>query len=624
MNIIDNNPYRVLGVFANSKKKDISNNKAQLKAFLQANRKLSFPMDLNDFLPPINRTLELVNNAESFLVLPKEAIKYAQFWFVCMTDHDKNAFEKIKMRDVRVAENIWKNNPCMSSLHNLSVLKMILGQKEEAVISYALPCIYNYHEEFCRAISDTNSVTQQELMENLIYSVRDNHFLIAKIIREISDPVCRSSVDRMIIDPLYDEIENSILLVQNQSSEQEEKVSTLLQLKEISEKNFNLIKRFIGKEDVRYTILLNKVATVLLDGSIEYYNNSVADDSVDKSLDICKYCESISSGPTKERCRKNLSILVDISSKRPTADTKREHEAIIQAIEDFQNEPDRPGKQLVFLEKCQPYVVSIKEKLGKDNLYYVNVSTKIVETALNSLISWVNSIINQNATSDAQKINLAYLFRNALAEAWNVTLHLDKFDVDGEYRKKRYEESRRSLYELIEKYEGFKNPIPNYIIRGCCCFIADPVYFLFTEEEYYKASRTESQCRIYLEKYPHGKYSKEVGARLKLFYEERDKNEFKSCRRKKDYKMYLNNHPEGKYRELAMQEVSRANTSTIGMALLIFALVVSIIYLFNSWWVDSSVFSITLVACLIACVSTLFSVKCCESIMLFFNKFISK
>lgn len=624
MNILDYNPYRILGVYVNSKKKDISNNKAQIKAFIQANRELSFPMDLNDLLPPLNRTLESVNTAESFLVLPKDAIKYAQFWFLCITDIDKFAFEKIKMHEVKSAEDIWMRNPCMSSIHNLFVLKMILGQKEEAIISYGLPSIFEYHEEFCKAISYNSIVTRQELTENLISSVQEDQVLLSNIYNNTSDTICRSAIDRIIISPLFDEIENAISLVQNQNSELEEKFNTLLQLKEISEKNFSLIIKFIGKEDVRNTILLNKVAIALLDGSIAYYNNSEAEDRVDRSLDICKYCESISSDPAKDRCRKNLTILAEISSKRPTAETKQEHEAIMHAIEEFQVEPSRIGKQLAFLKRCQPSVVSIKEKLGIENLYYVDISTKIVETVLNSLIDGINSIIDQDAKSDEEKQRKALLFRFTLSAAWEVTLHLDKFDIDVEYRKNRYNKSRQSLFELIDKYEGFEPPHPNYIIRGCCYFIPDPVDFLFTEEEQYKASTTESKCKIYLEKYPYGKNSKEVCARLKLFYEERDKNEFESCRKKYDYKMYLKNHPEGKYRDLAKQEVVHVDTSIIGMAFLLFALVISIIYFFNNWWVDSSLFIISLVVSLAACVSALVSVKCCESIMLFFKKFISK
>ena len=82
--IVLQNPYRILGVYANSAKKDIVANKGKATAFVRVGKPVEFPLDLKGILPVLNRTLDLMNEAEAHLAIAKEQIKYAQFWFLKM------------------------------------------------------------------------------------------------------------------------------------------------------------------------------------------------------------------------------------------------------------------------------------------------------------------------------------------------------------------------------------------------------------------------------------------------------------------------------------------------------------------------------------------------------------
>ena len=77
--IVLQNPYRILGVYANATKKDIVANKGKATAFLKVNKTVEYPLDLKGILPATNRTLDLMNEAEAHLAIAKEQIKYAQF-----------------------------------------------------------------------------------------------------------------------------------------------------------------------------------------------------------------------------------------------------------------------------------------------------------------------------------------------------------------------------------------------------------------------------------------------------------------------------------------------------------------------------------------------------------------
>ena len=51
MNIINNNPYRQLGVYSTSPQREVVANQGKMKAFLKVGRPVTFPLDLNGLLP---------------------------------------------------------------------------------------------------------------------------------------------------------------------------------------------------------------------------------------------------------------------------------------------------------------------------------------------------------------------------------------------------------------------------------------------------------------------------------------------------------------------------------------------------------------------------------------------
>ena len=92
MNILRNNPYRLLGVYSNSPTKERLANHNRMKAFLKVGKPVSFPLDLPQYLSAIKRTEASVMAAEAQLTLPKDQLLYAQFWFVKV--HIKSVWEK--------------------------------------------------------------------------------------------------------------------------------------------------------------------------------------------------------------------------------------------------------------------------------------------------------------------------------------------------------------------------------------------------------------------------------------------------------------------------------------------------------------------------------------------------
>ena len=98
MNILQNNPYRLLGVYSNSPTKERLANHNRMKAFLKVGKSVSFPLDMPQYLSSINRTEASAADAEAKLTLPKDQILYAQFWFMKATPLDEVAFNHLLVK----------------------------------------------------------------------------------------------------------------------------------------------------------------------------------------------------------------------------------------------------------------------------------------------------------------------------------------------------------------------------------------------------------------------------------------------------------------------------------------------------------------------------------------------
>lgn len=108
LDIIKNNPYRLLGIYSNSPTKERVANHNRLKAFLKVGREVSFALDLPVLLPTIIRSTEIITEADAKLTLPNEQLRYAQFWFVKVTPLDDIAINHLTTGNIDGAIAIWK------------------------------------------------------------------------------------------------------------------------------------------------------------------------------------------------------------------------------------------------------------------------------------------------------------------------------------------------------------------------------------------------------------------------------------------------------------------------------------------------------------------------------------
>mgnify|MGYP006389435957 FL=1 len=150
------NPYRVMGVFASSSKKEIVANIARIKANLRVGKQVSFDTDFTQLLPSITRDSNLLQEAESSISLPEGQIKYAQFWFVQQNEFDKIAISNLVAGNIPQALSIWEKKENVSSLQNRIVCYLAQGLYESA-IPLAEKLYTDYKEQFKEIILNEHS-----------------------------------------------------------------------------------------------------------------------------------------------------------------------------------------------------------------------------------------------------------------------------------------------------------------------------------------------------------------------------------------------------------------------------------------------------------------------------------
>ena len=451
MNILRNNPYRLLGVYSNSPTKERLANHNRMKAFLKVGKTVSFPLDLPQYLSAIQRTEVSVMDAEAQLTLPKDQLLYAQFWFVKATHLDEVAFNHLFAGEIDKAEEIWQKKDTASSLQNRIVCALMREDYRRAVTCaetlYENPL---YSNQFVSAILGTDGNADIgslafRFLDELCDEVGAN-----KLLPFINDDAWESHVEEKAVKSLVDSIQDAIAIAKkSKGKEAEARLNAGEALRENTRSAFQQLKGFLSATDLQYQMIADKLGLEILQCGIDYFNGSDEPEAAHKAMDLQKYAQSIVVGQmAKDRCEENVDILQKIIEALPPSEVLAEDCAIKEELRKYCKLPDEICYAVTLLNKTKPHLQAIKNKLGSNNKYYLKISTQIVSNALHNLIEEVNATQKQ-ATSETKK---------ALREAWKTTLIMDTFDMEQDFKNNRYASNRSVLKDLYERYNVASHP----------------------------------------------------------------------------------------------------------------------------------------------------------------------
>ena len=475
-NII-NNPFRILGVYANASIKDIKANEAKAKAFLNVGRNVTYPCDFNQLLSPIQRTAEMMASANSQLTLPNDKIKHALFWFVKVTPLDEIAFSHLANGYTSQAIEIWEKKKCFSSLLNLSVLSLIQGQFIYSVQNMIeLLSTETFRNDFIRFIIDDTFQISEDVLAHTFFDIFTNPAYLKALLSESTFPnKYKGYIKDKLVAPIIADIESEVTKAKSIKRENSSaRYNAGVQLMNLAKNKLTELKKLLIGSDMRYQIIADKLGLEILQCGIDYYNNSDDADAAHKAMKLQNYAQSVVVGQmAKDRCKQNTDILKKIVAELPPVEVIEEDRAIRKEFEKFCKLPDRIQYAIDLLQNTRPYINIIKNRLGGYDSYYLKLSTQVVGNALHNLIEEINNIqkfIEQDVDKRLREQHLGFhsatmkvmkdsliaaalpaLLKPALENAWKAIKLMDSFDMEYDFKTNRYNANRSTLKDMCEQ-----------------------------------------------------------------------------------------------------------------------------------------------------------------------------
>ena len=170
--LIKNNPYRILGVLSNSPLKDRVGNQNRLAAFAKVGKETTFPNDFTEVITEKpQRTAESISAANTALNLDKNQLKHSFFWFIKGGSIDEIALKHLQSGNLDKAKELFLKQETYSSLINLAVIAFI--QKDAATGFGNISKVIhndNYRANLLEALGINNLIISENELSEIVIS----------------------------------------------------------------------------------------------------------------------------------------------------------------------------------------------------------------------------------------------------------------------------------------------------------------------------------------------------------------------------------------------------------------------------------------------------------------------
>lgn len=348
MNIIKNNPYRIVGILAGASTREQTRQVKRLKQFIEAEQE---PQDDFSFsaIGNVKRTLTSVEEASSKLNLDNDKINAALFWFWNGNPiSDEVAFDALKNGDTETAYQIWDNlitktdedgnrfwktvtERNYSAYHNCSIINLIRanGNLHNAIMSNLYFLESDLVTKFVSSVADeTYKTTKKELqlsfLNQLQKEIETNKKISLSNFLEIvnnQEFVAKQDFIKSFVQKPIEQIEQKIETAKNKRKANKASANKAGQeLFTITANDLSQLKNIVGANDIKYTSIVDKVANEILQCSIDYFNDSqekdVSTNYLATAMELAKMAESIAIGSlTKERVKDSLTTLNEMKDR---------------------------------------------------------------------------------------------------------------------------------------------------------------------------------------------------------------------------------------------------------------------------------------------------------------------
>lgn len=325
------NPFRIIGILANSSEKEILKQKNKIKRFSEVGKEISSEYDF-PFLDSLERSSTIIDKAFSDIEQNQNKVTHSLFWFINMSLIDNTAIQHLISGNKEKAIEIWEkltagkevNAKNFSAFNNIGTLYLLENSREKIKqgITVKIKLIESeYFKDFVHTVADeTFSIDtnkQIEIWIDELLTQLTNKFSIAETIDLFSN--CSKTTQKYLSKKFTEEPVHKIETQLEQCNKKRTnnkgnayKFGTDLYTNTKSE--LALLKSIVGNANLQYKMLADNIAKEILQCSIDYFNESQEQEKsgnyLEEAMKLAKIAESVAiNDATKNKIKENIGTL---------------------------------------------------------------------------------------------------------------------------------------------------------------------------------------------------------------------------------------------------------------------------------------------------------------------------
>jgi hypothetical protein len=451
MDLIYQNPFRVLGLPVTATDREIAKQIGDMAIYADMGKTIEYDSDLFFPIKP-NRTTESIQEAKQKIDRPDNKLFYSLFWFWENSNNtiDEMAFEELKNGNIEKAIEFWERETekGITSLNksnhkNLFILRLGLSlqngklDKNHLLNSLSLSVEFfpsGHFEKFAKQVLGVkHSVDLLETTNHYfdeIFSMVKPHISKRKSENKVTHREILVTIEPYsLIYGQYKE-KNSVQQIHNiekqiEKCEQARKDSANkakksgFDLHKNTQEDLKQLQSVLNKSDLKYQLVADKLAEELLGCSIAYFNKYYDSntDPGDASLKLLKHAKEIAVGDKiKDKItdnQPNVEEYVNNKSKREKLKpVKTDFDFIYKKIENFVsfNGINKPQKIISFINSCRPKLKNIARKLGINDSDFIEISDIVGNVGVNQCVAILNmavEYVNKEMPHDEYRQSMA-------------------------------------------------------------------------------------------------------------------------------------------------------------------------------------------------------------------------
>lgn len=494
MQSLRENPFRLLGLLSSSSSREIDSRSKKLRQYLEASVEPNVTPDY--YCPtlgrkPMRRLPESIEQVRGMLTLDQDKLLYALLWFVQMNEvTDPVALEALEQGYLAEAERIWRQQVYTadgalrtitdrnsSAYHNLSVYLLCSAQRGDIVTGVKLGLMALEQGSVLSFLQEKLGVSSMSLQDvELLYLNR----LISDIqkrprggLPQLMDllghqeytakKALMKSYALEAVKTLEETIERSVHQSKTVAG------AGLAEGEKLLREGGEMLQQIavsLPKNDPKYERASNALAKGVKSCGEEYFEDCSEQDDFasQRLLELYRKTQAFACSDFvhTELCKKIEKLeewIREAPQRKAEAKVKEEVDRLSELSDRMLRfDPDTIPRVEKFVAASEVLLLRIKRVLGDDSPVYRKYSTLVAMVAMKSLVAIVNEaqadLIQSFESYGAGTLKTkraADQLKAVLSGAWKLTILLESFGLDGDYRNGAFKKNKEVLKDLCKE-----------------------------------------------------------------------------------------------------------------------------------------------------------------------------